>query len=137
MVFSTKQRTPWLTTGLREELYGYIVGLLRNQGCVPIQTGGVEDHVHILFGLSRTVTVAQVAEKVKSASSKWIKEKGLVEFSWQAGYGAFSISNGHVNAAVRYIQNQEEHHKSISYQDEFRALMEEAGMVIDERYVWD
>jgi putative transposase len=135
-VFSTKDRTPWLTPEIRQELHPYIVGVLANIGCPSIQTGGVEDHVHILFRLPRTVSLAQVIEKTKTSTSKWMKNKHA-NFAWQAGYGAFSVGTGEADRIVGYIQSQEEHHRNVSFQEELRGLLLEAGLEFDERYLWD
>lgn len=139
LVFSTKNRSPWLSSEIRIELFPYFTGVLKNNGCPIIQVGGVEDHVHLLLNLSRTMTVAQAVEKVKVSSAKWMKEKWAdrAEFSWQSGYGAFSVGVRDVERVVRYIQGQEEHHRKFSFQDEFRKLCEEYGAALDERYVWD
>ncbi len=137
LVFSTKDRTPFLTREIREELFPYLGGLFRNIDCPVLQIGGVEDHVHILFRMSRTMTLAQVVEKAKSSTSKWLKTKGPVNFSWQAGYGAFSVSQGHTDRVVAYIQGQEEHHRRRSFADELRQMFADEGIEYDERYVWD
>jgi REP element-mobilizing transposase RayT len=137
LVFSTKNRTAWLTPAIREELAPYLVGVLRNHGCRPLQVNGVEDHVHLLFALARTKSIAQIVEEVKTGSSKWVKTKGVPSFAWQVGYGVFSVSPEDADAAIAYVREQESHHKKVSFMDEFRALMREAGIEIDERYVWD
>ncbi len=110
---------------------------MRNIKCPLLQVGGVEDPIHALFQLPRTVTLAQVVEEVKTGTSKWLKTKGAPGFAWQAGYGAFSVSARDADGAIRYIQSQEEHHRKTTFQEELRALMREAGIEIDERYVWD
>lgn len=139
IVFSTKLRAPMLSKEIRQELHSYMVGIARNNGCSPVQIGGVEDHVHLLISLSRTITIAQLVEHLKTGSSKWLKEKGpaLKDFAWQAGYGVFSVSPAQANEAIRYVQSQEAHHQKLTFQEEFRSLMAEAGVEIDERYVWD
>ncbi len=137
LVFSTKDRTPYLTGDIRQELFPYMGGVLRNIECPVLQIGGVEDHVHVLLRLSRTVSLAQVVEKTKTSTSKWIKTKGPSEFAWQAGYGAFSIGQGESEGVIRYIQGQAEHHRTVSFQEELRALFLEAGIAFGERYVWD
>lgn len=137
LVFSTKQRRPCLTKETRAELFPYLGGILSNHKCNPIQIGGVDDHVHLLFGLHRTVALAQVTEKLKTSCSKWLKERGIDDFAWQGGYGAFSVGPTEVETIVAYIQNQEAHHQKASFQDEYRELMKLAGLAIDERYVWD
>jgi putative transposase len=137
LVFSTKNRTAWLTPVLRNEVFAYLVGILRDIGCVPMRVGGHEDHAHLLFAMVRTRSMAQVVEEVKTGSSRWIKKKGVADFSWQAGYAVFSVSMGEVDAVDAYIERQDEHHRRTSFMDEFRSLMLEAGIEIDERYVWD
>ena len=138
-VFSTKDRVSNLEPHMRPELYAYITTILREGKHTPIMIGGHDDHVHMLLGLSRTETVAKMIENTKVASSKWLKTTGLnrEQFAWQRGYGAFGVSYSSVNLAIAYIANQEEHHRKESFQDEYRRLMEENGIVIDERYVWD
>jgi REP element-mobilizing transposase RayT len=118
-------------------MYPYIGAVLRNFDTVPIQIEGVDDHLHALFVLPRTVTVAQVVEKAKTSSSKWAKTKGVPAFAWQGGYAAFSVGPRDRDAVVAYVRDQESHHRTRSFQDELRALLEEAGIAFDERYVWD
>jgi REP element-mobilizing transposase RayT len=139
LVFSTKNRAPLLTDEIRAELHPYLSVLLNDNDCPSLQVGGVDDHVHLLFGLSRTLAIAEIVEILKVASSKWIKTKSgqLAEFHWQHGYGAFSIGQSQATRVVRYIQNQPEHHRRISFQDEFRGLLERYQIAFDERYVWD
>lgn len=138
LVFSTKNREPFITSEVRPRLHGYIVGILQHLNSPSIQTGGVADHVHILFSLGRTSTQAGIVEEVKKGSSKWMKsDGGAPEFSWQAGYGAFSIGESQVEVVVKYIQSQEEHHRKISFQEEYRKFLERYNVAFDERYVWD
>jgi REP element-mobilizing transposase RayT len=113
--------------------------VLKNLGCAPILINSVEDHVHLLFDLARTVTVAKVVEEVKKSSSKWLKTQApeLQTFSWQAGYGAFAVSISNVGAVRHYIATQQEHHCKRSFQDEFREMLRLNGIECDERYVWD
>ena len=138
-VFSTKNRRPLLhDQSLREELHCYIGGILTNHDCQSILVGGVEDHIHTLSTLSRTMAVAALVKEVKRGSSVWLKTKsaGLADFAWQNGYGVFSI--GFSQAGVRhYIATQDEHHHKISFQDEFRELLKRYGIDFDERYIWD
>jgi len=136
LVFSTKGRTPWIDPEIRAELYPYIGATLRGHDCPVLQIGGIEDHVHILARLSRSMTIAQLVQKAKTSSSKWMKAK-VPGFAWQAGYGAFSVSPNDVQAVVKYIQDQEQHHAKFSFQDELRRLLREAGIEPDERYLWD
>ena len=138
--FSTKDRRPFLRDKpLREELHRYLGGILTNLDSQPLIIGGVEDHVHLLHTLSRTTTIAGTVKEVKRGSSLWLKTKSpaLGDFEWQAGYGAFSIGFLQVDAVRAYIAGQEEHHRKISFQDEFRALLKRYEVEFDERYVWD
>lgn len=137
IVYSTKDRAPSLTREVRDDLFPYVGGILRNIECPLLQIGGVEDHVHMLIRLPRTMTLAQVVEKTKTSTSKWLKTRGPSSFAWQAGYGAFSIGAGDTDRTIGYIQAQEDHHRRTSFQDELRTLMAEAGVVLDERYAWD
>jgi REP element-mobilizing transposase RayT len=140
VVFSTKNRIPFLKdASLRKEMHSYVAGILDNIKCPALLVNGVEDHVHILCRLSRDLSVSELLEESKKQSSKWIKnrEAALDDFYWQAGYGAFSVSESRLPELRNYIANQEEHHKKISYQDEFRALCRKHGLELDERYAWD
>ena len=140
VVFSTKDRVPFLhEPDLRARLYAYMAGGLQNLRCEPILLNGIEDHVHILCNLSRTVTIARLLEGAKTEPAKWLKKQGppLVDFRWQGGYGAFSVSQSNVEAVRAYVATQEEHHRKVSFQDEFRALCRRHGLVIDDRYAWD
>ena len=140
VVFSTKNRIPFLRDAeVRARMHAYMAGVLQNIGCEPILINGVEDHVHILCNLSRTVSIAQLVEEAKKATSKWTKEQGpqYHDFFWQGGYGSFSVSQSNVEQVRAYIATQEEHDRRVSFQDEFRALCRKHGIEIDERYVWD
>jgi REP element-mobilizing transposase RayT len=138
-VFSTKDRVPNLEPEMRPELFAYLTTLIRNRGHTPIFIGGHDDHVHLLIGLSRTETIAKLVEHTKVESSKWLKTTGpnRRDFSWQRGYGAFGIAYSDVDKAIAYIAHQDAHHQKESYQDEFRRIMKENGIAIDERFVWD
>ena len=138
LIFSTKQREPLIPPEIRPRLHAYIDGILDNLKSPSLHTGGVADHVHSLFALGRTISQAELVEEVKKSSSKWMKADGGVPgFSWQAGYGAFSIGESQAATVIRYIQNQEEHHRKVSFQDELRKFLERYKVVYDERYVWD
>jgi REP element-mobilizing transposase RayT len=139
-VFSTKDRRPFLRDkSLRDELHHYLGGILINHDCQPIIVGGVEDHVHILSTLSRTVEAAEMVKEVKRGSSLWLKTKGpdLNDFAWQNGYGIFSVGFSQIPSARDYIAGQEEHHRKVSFQDEYRELLRRYEIEFDERYVWD
>jgi putative transposase len=139
LIFSTRNRDPYLTPEIRAELHPYLAVVLRENGCPSLQVGGVEDHVHLLFGLSRTRTVAQAVEKVKTSSSKWMKTRGeaTASFHWQAGYGAFSVSQSDADRVVRYIQDQAEHHRKVTFQEEYRQFLHRHQVSYDERHVWE
>ena len=139
IIFSTHQRVPLLTPEIREKLHPYMSGILRNEKCVPLQVGGIEDHVHILTGLPRTVTIAHIVENVKTGSTKWLKANGpgCANFAWQAGYCVVGVGPDQIQEKIRYIQNQVEHHRSMTFQEEYRRFLDEAGIPYDERYVWD
>ncbi len=139
LVFSTKDRMPLIQPEIEPALHAYMATVLREFGSPPVIIGGTENHVHLLLGLSKTSSVAEVVEKVKKTSSKWIKTQGhgLDKFYWQAGYGAFSIGQSNKAALVKYIAGQKEHHRRRSFQDEFRAILLKYGVSWDERYVWD
>ena len=141
LVFSTKSRTPWLQgQDLRQELFAYMATILRdNVDSPPILINGVEDHVHVLGLLSRKFAIMDVVQEAKTETSKWLKKQSpaLSTFAWQAGYGIFSVSESNIPAVKSYIENQEDHHRRVSFQDEFRELCKRHGIEWDERYVWD
>jgi REP element-mobilizing transposase RayT len=139
LVYSTKNRQRFLDSlDKRNRLYAYLAGIHKNRKSPAVIIGGVEDHVHVLCRLGKTIDISALIRDTKKDSSTWIKsELSIDDFHWQSGYGAFSISPAHVPALTKYIENQEEHHKKVSYQDEFRKLCEKYGLTIDERYVWD
>jgi putative transposase len=141
IVYSTKHRQPWLRDAdLRSELYACNATILQQEVDSPaILINGVEDHIHILCLLSRKYAIKDVIQKSKTETSKWFKKQAAApnDFQWQAGYGIFSVSQSNVEQAKGYIANQEEHHKRMSFQDEFREICKRHGIVIDERYVWD
>ena len=139
-IFSTKERRPFLRDkSLRDELHRYLGGILANLECQPIIIGGVEDHVHILSTLSRTCQVAEMIKEVKRGSTLWLKSKhpDSQDFAWQNGYGIFSIGFSQVGDVKEYIAGQEDHHRKISFQDEFRKFLNRYEVAFDERYVWD
>ena len=139
LVFSTKDRRQLLRDEERGELHAYIAGILRNHGSPLIEISSVRDHVHIFLAQSKNHAPAKVVEQVKSSSSGWIKEQHAwyADFAWQTGYGGFSVSPMHVEAAREYIRNQAEHHKQEDFQAEFHRFCEKNGKPLDERYAWD
>lgn len=139
IVFSTKDRAPVLDPVARPALHAYLATVARNVDCECFRVGGVADHVHLAVRLSRTITMAQLIEEMKTSSSKWLKTQSpaLAAFAWQRGYGAFSVGPSDLNALLHYIDTQEEHHKTRTFQDEYRAFLKKYGIEYDERYVWD
>jgi len=139
LVFSTKGRRMVLSDSVRDSLHAYMGKVLQNLGCTPVLINSVEDHVHLLFNLARTVAVSKAIQDVKSSSSQWLKTQGaaFAEFSWQVGFGVFSISESDVESVREYIAGQREHHRRIAFQDEYRELMRRHGIKFDEQYGWD
>jgi REP element-mobilizing transposase RayT len=140
IVFSTKDRMPFLKdTVFRGRVHAYLAGICNKQDCPAIIVGGVADHVHLLCRLGKQIDISSLIREIKRDSSSWVKEEEptLSVFFWQSGYGAFSVSSSHVDALKNYIRDQEEHHKTESFQDEFRRLCAKYGVPVDERYVWD
>ncbi len=139
IVFSTKNREPWLRPEIRVETHRYLGGVAGHHDCPALIVGGVADHVHLLCVLGRTITQANLLMELKRSSSRWVKKRfeGLAGFALQNGYGAFSIGQSQVEQVTRYIERQEEHHRRVSFQDEFRALLKKYQVEYDERYVWD
>jgi len=139
LVFSTKNRLPVITDAVRDSLHGYMATVLQNLGCPAVLINSVEDHAHVLFDLARTVSISQAVEDVKKSSSKWIKTQGpeFAAFAWQAGYGAFAVSESNVETVRHYIACQREHHRKKSFQEEYRTFLLRHNLTFDERYVWD
>ena len=139
LIFSTKNRERTLTDRVRDPLHAYMATVLQNFRCPPVLINSVEDHVHVLFELARTVAVSSAVEELKKASSKWIKTQGaeFAGFAWQTGYGAFAVSESNVPAVREYIAGQKEHHRKRSFQEEYRTFLERHRVAFDERYVWD
>ena len=140
IVFSTKNRAPFLQDpGIRVEMDAYMVGTLKAIECPSLIIRTVEDHLHCLCQLSRTISIAKLVEEMKVESSSWAKKQAqsLRQFHWQSGYGAFSVSQSNVGQVKLYIANQEEHHRKMTYQDELRLLLNRHEIEFDERYVWD
>jgi REP element-mobilizing transposase RayT len=139
LVFSTKKQVKIIDPDIEIELYPYMAKLFRECDSPALIINGTENHLHSLFLLSRKFTISQVVEKVKKTSSKWIKTKGekYKSFFWQNGYGAFSISQSHVEIVRNYISNQKPHHRQVTFQEEYIRLLKKYEIEYDERYVWD
>jgi putative transposase len=139
LVFSTKDRYPYFgNKELRDELHSYLGGVLKTLKTEPVEIGGVADHVHALILFPRTMTVAEMVKETKRASTTWVRSQKEVwkNFHWQGGYGVFSVSPSNVEDVVAYIRNQEEHHRRVTFQDEYRALLKKHAVCFDEKYVW-
>lgn len=140
LIFSTKNRAVWLRDDeLRSELHSYLGRVSKELGCTPVFVGGVEDHVHVVARLARTISQSEWVKEVKRVSSAWVKKRspGMREFGWQGGYGVFSVSASKIDAVREYVERQEEHHRKVSFQDEFRSFLRRYDVQWDERYVWD
>jgi len=137
LIFSTKNREPLLTPEIETELYPYLASIFNAMKSPALIINGTSDHLHTLFSLSRVVTIADIVEEVKTDSSKWIKTKGreFRNFHWQSGYGAFSIGQSQVSTVKRYIARQKEHHRGLTFQDEYRKFLKAYDIEYDERYV--
>ena len=137
VVFSTKERRPFIEREWRGRLHAFIAGCVRTEAGSPLAVGGIHDHVHLLIGLRSTHQLASVIKVVKVASSKWVHSKvGKRTFCWQIGYGAFTVSPSHLEAVSRYIERQESHHSKMTFKEEYLKLLEKANVVYDDRYLW-
>jgi REP element-mobilizing transposase RayT len=139
VIFSTKDRRPLIAADLAPRLYEYLAGTARGNKCRLTAAGGVADHVHLLVSLGREIAIADLVRELKAGSSRWVHDTfpEMADFAWQAGYGAFSVSASMLDRVTRYINNQAEHHKKQSFQDEYREFLRKHGIEWDERYVWD
>jgi REP element-mobilizing transposase RayT len=138
-VFSTKDHVRLIDSNIEAQLWAYLHTVFKELKCPTIQVGGWENHVHILSSLSRNIAICDLMEEVKIRSSKWIKTKGVryKKFAWQNGYGAFSIGQSGVDQLVNYIRNQKDHHRTVTFKEEYRRFLEKYQIPYDERYVWD
>ena len=140
LIFSTKERGPFFRDAAkRAELHAYLGGISKQLDCAPIMVGGVEDHVHLLGRIGRTITHAHWVKELKRVSSIWLKQQGpgYADFRWQAGYGLFSVSQSNLDQVREYIAKQEEHHRKLTFQDEFRLVLQRHHVEWDEQYIWD
>ena len=134
IVFSTKHRQPFLNKDIIAPAHAYLGGVIKGLGGVPIQIGGVEDHVHILMGMKSTHSVAYLVQEIKKASGDWIREE-IPNFLWQDGYAAFSVSPERLTGVSKYIENQAEHHHVKTFREEYIELLEFAGIAFDPKYL--
>ena len=140
LVFSTKDRRPFLRDQrIREMLHAHLGEVSKRLDCPPILVGGIEDHVHILARLGRTISQAEWVKELKRVSNLWLKERGadFIGFEWQAGYAVFSVSQSNLEQVKEYVVRQEDHHRKMTFQDELRVLLRKHQSEWDERFVWD
>ena len=139
IIFSTKHREPLIAPAWAGRLYDYAGGIVRDHGCRLVAAGGVPDHVHLLASIGREVAIADLLRVVKSGSSKWVHDTfpDATRFAWQSGYGAFAVSFSQLDAVKKYIAVQAEHHRTRTFQDEFRTLIRRHGLEPDELHMWD
>ena len=138
VIFSTKNREPFITTEIEPELFAYVGGILKNHESRLVNAGGTSDHVHLLISQSKNIALSSLMKDVKKDSSSWIKTKGnrLRNFHWQDGYGAFSIGKSEIPNLSQYIAGQKEHHRKRTFQEELMAFLDEYGIAYDRRYLW-
>jgi len=139
IVFSTKERHPWLDLEIRPRMHAYLATVCRDCDCEAYRVGGTADHVHLAARLSRTISQAELLEVIKKTSSAWIKSQGSQYGGcfWQSGYGSFSIGWSQLEELIRYIDRQEQHHRTQTFEQEYREVLRKYHMEFDERYVWD
>jgi len=135
-LFATKRRQPWLTSELRAALFAYMTGIVKRIGAKPIIVGGYSDHVHLLVVLPTRLALADLMEKLKANSSRWIHRRSpsLRGFAWQTGYAAFSVSQSNAEQVKSYIATQEQHHRTMTYREEVAALLQKHGIEPDRRF---
>ena len=139
ITFSTKNRYPFIDSEIEKDLWEYLGGICKGLECNPIRIGGHKDHIHICCLLSKKITTIKLLEDIKKESSKWIKTKGAKysSFYWQDGYGVFSINPSEVETVIKYIENQAEHHKKRTFQEELLAFFKKYGIEYNEQYLWN
>jgi REP element-mobilizing transposase RayT len=139
VIFSTKDRASYIDAELKPELLAYLGGMIREVGGKAYAINGTTDHVHLFINLSPAIALSDAMRAVKANSSRWVSEKWLSRksFGWQIGYGAFSVSKSNVSEVVKYIRNQESHHRKVTFQEEFIAFLKKHEIGYDERYIWE
>ena len=139
IIFTTKNRFPFLNQNIRKKMHAYLGGIVKNLGSHVYTINGTADHVHIVCELPRTISLSKFVEEIKKNSSSWIKkqENKFQKFYWQIGYGAFSVSSSILPSVIQYVQNQEKHHQRLSFQEEFIEFLNKYGIEYDEKFLWD
>lgn len=139
IIFSTKDRKPFISDQYRERLYAYIGGIIRSEGAEPLAIGGTIDHVHLVVKIKPNHALSDLVRKIKANSSKWINDNHLCQnkFGWQNGYGGFSVSTSQIEKVRRYIENQVEHHKVKTFKEELTEILMKLGVEFDPDYLWD
>ena len=137
-VFAVQNRQSLISDEFKDDLYKYITSIIQNNDHKLLQINGMSDHVHILFGMRPVQALSDLMKQIKQDSSKWINQNNLANgrFSWQEGYGAFSYSRSQLPRIIKYIQNQQEHHRSRSFRDEYISLLRTHDVKYDERYIF-
>ena len=139
LIFSTKDRFAFLTDSeIRRRMHAYIATVITEENCPVLEVGGTHDHVHVFYSLSRTKSISDVVRKAKANSSGWAKSQGgiLSKFSWQGGYGAFSVHPSQSEQVKNYIRNQHDHHRVRSFQEEYLEFLREYEVTFDEKFIW-
>ena len=136
LIFSTKDRRPLITPEIRNDLFAYLGGIIREMTGTALIVNGTADHVHMLIRIRPAHAAAEIARVVKTNSSRWVHEKYKQSFAWQTGYGAFSVSESNVPTVSRYIAEQEEHHEKLTFQEEYLAFLRKNKISYDERCIW-
>lgn len=137
IIFSTKDRQPWIAESFASRLHAYIGGVARSQDCALIAAGGVEDHIHLLITLHQSCALAELVRDIKANSSRFVHEEiRLTDFAWQTGYAAFSVSKSNVSPVIRYIQTQREHHKTRTFKEELIDFLDRHGVEYEPQYVF-
>jgi putative transposase len=135
LVFSTKERRPWIAPEWRPLLHQYLGGTVRGLEGLPLEIGGIEDHVHLLIGLKPTNTIADFVRELKKTSSVWAAREHASSFAWQEGYSIFTVSRSQINVVREYIRNQEAHHQKQDFREELITLLKKHGIEFDPQYL--
>ena len=137
IIFSTKNRQRLLSKKIQKELHCYLAVMIRNMGAIAFRIGGTDDHIHIACSLPRTISQSDFLKKIKHDSSHWLKVNKVRDFSWQRGYGIFSVSQSQLENLLHYIDNQKKHHENLSFKEELLIFLQKYNIPYDEHYLWD